>query len=161
MNILFALPGLHRFDRGAEVALVSIATQMAKKGDKVTLIGSGNDRPGAPYRYLRASSLRREHFERFPAFPLFRNEYAFEELTFLPGLLWQYRPSDYDVTITCSYPFTNWMLRRPRLRGPRPPHVYVTENGDWPATAENSEYRLFGCEGLVCTNPDYYRRNKD
>ena len=25
---------------------------------------------------------------------------------------------------------------------------------------DNSEYRLFGCEGLVCTNPDFYERNK-
>jgi glycosyltransferase involved in cell wall biosynthesis len=46
------------------------------------------------------------------------------------------------------------------LGGRRPPHVFVTQNGDWPAFAENSEYRLFGCEGLVCTNPDFYARNK-
>jgi glycosyltransferase involved in cell wall biosynthesis len=52
------------------------------------------------------------------------------------------------------------MLRRPAFGGSRPPHVFVTQNGDWPALANNSEYRFFGCEGLVCTNPDFYERNK-
>jgi glycosyltransferase involved in cell wall biosynthesis len=37
----------------------------------------------------------------------------------------------------------------------------VTENGDWPAFVSKSEYRLFGCEGLVCTNPEFYKRNKE
>lgn len=160
MRILFALPGLHRYDRGAEVALLAIATELAKQGHSVTLIGSGTQRASTPYRFLQANSIRREHFERFPKLPPFRNEYAFEELTFLPGLLWNYQRSEYDVTITCSYPFTNWILRCPGLRGLRPPHVFITENGDWPAYARNSEYRLFGCEGLVCTNPDFFERNK-
>src|SRR5690606_23785384 len=31
----------------------------------------------------------------------------------------------------------------------------------WPAYARNSEYRFFGCEGLVCTNLEYFERNKD
>jgi glycosyltransferase involved in cell wall biosynthesis len=81
-------------------------------------------------------------------------------MTFVPGLLRRYRPSDYDITLTCSYPFTNWILRRPVLGSSRPPHVFVTQNGDWPAHARNSEYRFFGCEGLVCTNPDFYERNR-
>ena len=29
------------------------------------------------------------------------------------------------------------------------------------AYAGNAEYRWFGCEGRVCTNPDYFERNKD
>jgi len=37
--------------------------------------------------------------------------------------------------------------------------VFVTENGDWPAFSRESEYRFFGCDGLVCTNPEYYERN--
>jgi glycosyltransferase involved in cell wall biosynthesis len=45
--------------------------------------------------------------------------------------------------------------------GVRPPHVFVTENGDWPAFVRKSEYRFFGCEGLVCTNPEFYERNKN
>src|SRR5216683_1427665 len=160
MKVLFALPGLHRYDRGAEIAFMSIARELAKAGDAVTLIGSGEPKPTTPYRFLRAPSLAREKFESFPTMPILRNEYAYEELTFLPGLYLNYRPSEYDVTLTCSYPFTNWMLRRSDRRGSRPPHVFVTQNGDWPAQAANSEYRLFDCEGLVCTNPDFYERNK-
>lgn len=160
MRILFALPGLHRFHRGAEIAFISIAGELAKAGDTVTLIGSGPARASAPYRYLQAPSLPRNHFESFPSLPVLRNEYAYEELTFVPGLMRRYRPYDYDVTVTCSYPFTNWVLRRPVLGGARPPHVFVTQNGDWPAYAKNAEYRFFGCEGLVCTNPDFYERNR-
>lgn len=161
MRILFALPGLHRLDRGAEVALLSIAIELAKRGCSITLIGSGPVRPSVPYRYLTAHSVSRERFERFPKVPPFRSEYIFEEFTFVPGLWRNYRPSDYDVTVTCGYPFTNWLLRLPGLHRERPPHVFVTQNGDWPAHANSSEYRFFGCEGLVCTNPDFYERNKD
>jgi glycosyltransferase involved in cell wall biosynthesis len=160
MRVLFALPGLHRFARGAEVAFISVATELAKAGDEVTLIGSGQSPEGAPYRFLRASSTARENFESFPTMPMLRNEYAYEELTFVPGLLRQYRPEEYDVTLTCGYPFTNWVLRRASWGSSRPPHVFVTQNGDWPAHANNSEYRFFGCEGLVCTNPDFFERNK-
>lgn len=161
MRVLFALPGLHRYDRGAEVALTCIAEELARRGHAVTLIGSGKERAPAAYRFLRASSVRREHFERFPQLPPFRSEYVMEESTFVPGLWWKYRPSDYDVTLTCSYPFTNWTLRHPTLKGSRPPHVFVTQNGDWPAVSRRFEYRFFGCEGLVCTNPDFYERNKN
>lgn len=160
MRVLFALPGLHRYDRGAEIAFISVANELAKTGDMVTLIGSGRERAAMSYRFLHAASMRREKFESLPSLPVLRNEYAYEELTFIPDLLRRYRPADYDVTITCNYPFTNWILRRPVLRGSRPPHVFVTENGDWPAQADNSEYRFFGCEGLVCTNPEFYERNK-
>jgi glycosyltransferase involved in cell wall biosynthesis len=161
MRVLFALPGLHRYDRGAEIAFMSLANELANAGDAVTLIGSGVCHTSASYRFLRSPSISRVHFELLPSIPILRNEYAYEELTFVPGLLYRYRPTDYDVTLTCSYPFTNWMLRRPVLCGFRPPHVFVTENGDWPAYANGSEYRLFSCDGLVCTNPDFYERNKD
>ncbi len=161
MRVLFALQGLHKYNRGAEIVFIAVAREMAKAGDRVTLIGSGRADPAAPYRFLRAPSAPREWFEAFPSLPVFRNEYTYEELTFVPGLLWRYRPADYDVTVTCSYPFTNWVLRRPRLFGARPPHVFMTGNGDWPAHAGNSEYRFFGCEGLICTNPEYFERNKN
>lgn len=160
MRVLLALPGLHRFDRGAEIAFISIASELAKTGDAVTLIGSGRERSGTPYRFLHAASIRREKFELFPSIPGLRNEGAYEELTFVPDFLLRYRPADYDVTIACSYPYSNWVLRRPVFRGSRPPHIFVTQNGDWPAYASNSEYRFFGCEGLVCTNPEFYERNK-
>jgi glycosyltransferase involved in cell wall biosynthesis len=161
MRILFVLPGLHRYNRGAEVAFVSVARELARSGDKVTLIGSGENDLTAPYRFIRARSLPRECFDSFPFMPIFRHEYAYEEFTFLPELIYKFRPSDFDVTLTCSYPFTNWALRRPVLFGHRPPHVFVTQNGDWPAIAKNSEYRFFGCDGLVCINPDYFDRNKE
>jgi glycosyltransferase involved in cell wall biosynthesis len=160
MKVLFALPGLHRYDRGAEIAFISIASELAKAGEEVTLIGSGRHRASTPYRFLRAPSISRAQFESFPSMPVLRSEYAYEELTFTPGFLCYYRPTDYDVTLTCSYPFTNWMLRRPTLGSARPPHVFVTQNGDWPAYANSSEYQFFGCEGLICTNPDFYERNK-
>jgi glycosyltransferase involved in cell wall biosynthesis len=160
MRILFVLSGLHRYNRGAEIAFISIASELAKSGDTVTLIGSGNEPASAPYRFLHAASIRRENFESFPFMPSLRNEGAYEELTFIPDLLRRYKLADYDVTLTCSYPFTNWILRRPSIGGSRPPHVFVTQNGDWPAYARNSEFYFFGCEGLVCTNPEYYERNK-
>lgn len=155
------MPGLHRFYRGAEVAFISVANELAKAGDSVTLIGSGQARSAAPYRFLHAASVERKHFEKFPKIPFLRDECAYEELTFIPALLSQYRPAEYDVTVTCGYPFANWMLRHPVWAGARPPHVFVTQNGDWPAYSDKSEYRFFGCEGLVCTNPDYFERNKD
>jgi glycosyltransferase involved in cell wall biosynthesis len=166
MRILIALPGIHRYDRGAENAFIAVAKSLAESGDAVTLIGSGEAREGMPYRFLRAVSVRRVNFERFPSFPILRNEYCYEELTFAPWLLRRYRPTDYDITVTCSYPFTNWILRRPVFGAHRPPHVFVTHNGDWPPLASqtdqgNSEFRFFNCDGLVCINPDFFERNKD
>jgi glycosyltransferase involved in cell wall biosynthesis len=39
--------------------------------------------------------------------------------------------------------------------------VFVTQNGDWPAYGNNAEFRLFNCEGLVCTNPHFFERNRE
>jgi glycosyltransferase involved in cell wall biosynthesis len=138
-----------------------VANALANAGDQVTLIGSGPSRENTAYRYIPAASIDRSRFNRFPSLPFLRNEYAYEELTFAPTLLSKYRPEAFDVTVTCSYPYTNWALRRPSLRGRRPPHVFVTQNGDWPARHNEAEYRFFDCEGLVCTNPDFYDQNKD
>ncbi len=161
MKVLFALPGLHRYNRGAEIAFTSIASELSSAGDTVTLIGSGAPRDSTSYKFLHAGSMRRENFERCPSLPLLRDETSYEELTFVPGLLRRYRPADYDITVCCSYPFTNWVLRRREGRGRGPAHIFVTQNGDWPALARNSEFRLFGCDGLVCTNPVFYERNKE
>src|SRR5438552_1299332 len=160
VRILFALAGLHRVDRGAEIAFVAVARELAKAGHEVTLIGSGPSRPGQPYRYIRAPAIPREKFEAFPHMPLLRNETAWEEATFVPGLLAKYRPADFDIAATCAYPFTHWALRRPVLGGKRPRSVFITQNGDWPAFSDNAEFRLFDCDGLVCTNPDYFERNR-
>jgi glycosyltransferase involved in cell wall biosynthesis len=90
--------------------------------------------------------------------PVFRSDTVYEEASFTPGLLLRYRPADYEITVTCSFPFTNWALRRPARRAPK--HVFVTQNGDWPALSKAAEYRSFSCDGLVCTNPDYLDRNR-
>ena len=157
MRVAFALPGLHRVHRGAETAFESLARAMARDArDTITLIGTGAVRAGEPYRFVATHAVPRERFELWPRVPPLRTEFAYEELTWVPSLLRHYRPGDYDVTITCSYPFTNWLLRCRRRQGRRPVHVFVTENGDWPTHRIAAEYRLFGCDGLVCTNPTYF-----
>jgi glycosyltransferase involved in cell wall biosynthesis len=160
VRILFALAGLHRVDRGAEVAFIAIASELAMAGHEVTLVGSGPVRPGQPYRYIHAPAVQRERFETFPHLPLLRNETGWEEASFVPGLLAKYRPADFDIVATCAYPFTHWALRRPVLFGKRPRSVFITQNGDWPAHSDRAEFRFFNCDGLVCTNPDYFERNR-
>jgi len=160
-RIAFALPGLHAVNRGAEVAMESVAIELAHRSDfDVTLIGSGQPRTGDPYRFIHAGRLAREKFVRWPRMPILRTEYDYEEASFALPLWRAYRPADFDVTIGCSYPFTNWVLRRKGGRS-RPPHVYVTQNGDWPCRRTNAEFKWFGCEGLVCTNPDYFKANRE
>ena len=161
MRVLFMLAGLHRVQRGAEVVFESVAAELARSGDEVTLIGSGQPRADDPYRFIRITRVARERFERWPTGPGLRHATAYEGLTAVPSELFRYRPADYDVTVTCGYPFENWLLRRPRWGGPRPAHVFVTQNGDWPAFSDRAEYRWFSCDGLICTNPDYLERNRD
>lgn len=161
VRILFSLAGLHRVDRGAEVAFIAVASELAKAGHDVTLIGSGPKRPGRPYRYIQARAVDRKRFESFPKLPTLRNETGWEEASFAPGLLAKYHPADYDITATCAFPFTHWSLRRPLIGGSRPRHVFITQNGDWPAFSDKAEFRFFDCDGLVCTNPDYFERNRD
>lgn len=136
-----------------------MASELARGGDEVTLVGSGPPRAGAPYHYIQVPVSSRERFERLPRLPVFRSETVWEEATFVPGLLRIYDPSAYDVTVACSFPFTNWALRRPASGG-RPAHVFVTQNGDWPAFSGKAEFRFFDCDGLVCINPDYLERNR-
>lgn len=160
MRLLFALPGFHRYERGAEVALLSVASELARTGDDVTVIGSGEAGPDDPYRFIHAGSVRRENFEKFPFIPPFRSETGYEEATFAAALARKYKPADFDATLTCSYPFTNMLLRRPVVGGARPLQIFVTQNGEWPAVSNDAEYRFFSCDGLVCTNPDYFENNK-
>src|SRR4051812_421663 len=70
MRILFALPGLHRHNRGAEIAFTAIAGELARAGHEITLIGSGQPSPEAPYRFLHAASVPRERFAHFPFMPV-------------------------------------------------------------------------------------------
>lgn len=162
MRIGVVLPGLHRIDRGAEVALGAVASELARAGHDVEVVGGGPPRPDRPYRYRRSRLVDRTRFERLPHVPPFRSEAAYEELTFTLGLLGRRGAADLDVTLSCGYPFVNWLLTRTPLRSDRrPPHVFVTQNGDAPAATDRSEFRLFRCDGLVCTNPGYAARNRE
>lgn len=155
------LPGAHSVHRGAEVAFESVATELAALGENVTVFGSGPDRPDRPYGYRQSGLIPRERFEHFPNPPPFRTNYIYEEATWTAGMLRHYRSADFDVTVTCSYPFVNWLATRwPPLARSRPAHVFVTQNGDHPALRQGREYRWFDCDGLVCTNPLYYERQK-
>ena len=159
MRIGFALSGFHRHDRGAEIALLAVADALARGGDQITVFGAGQSQAGTGYTFRHVPAIDREHFERWPVFPPFRNETVWEDASFATALLASYRPADFDAVITCAFPFTHLALRRP-ARGPRPLQVFVTQNGDWPASANRSEYRLFACDALVCTNPDFFEANR-
>lgn len=162
MKILMALPGLHRVSRGAEVAFESVASGLAgMDGFDVAAVGAGPEMPGKPYRYLHAPMVPRERFEKYPKFPPLRSEFRWEELTFAWSLRNTVRRERPDITVTCSYPFVSWVLRGMRdANGRKSQHVFVTQNGDHPARRTNSEYKLFRCDGLVCTNPGFYEYNK-
>jgi len=157
LRILFALPGLHRVNRGAEVAFEEIASRLGRMGHDVTLIGSGPALADRPYRYISVPCIRRERFSRWPSLPMLRSAYACEELSFAPGVLAKAWPGQYDVTVTCGYPYLNWLLRR----GGQGRHVFVTQNGDWMIRARNREYKFFDCDGLVCTNIEFWQRHRD
>lgn len=158
MKLLFALSGFHKHERGAEVALMSVAEAMAESGDEVTLMGSGEPRSGTSYSFKHVGSRPREKFENWPQFPPLRSETAWEDATFAANLLRAYDPTEFDAVVTCAFPFTHWALRRPSSK--KPLQIFVTQNGDWPAFSNQSEYRSFSCDGLICTNPDYFERNQ-
>jgi glycosyltransferase involved in cell wall biosynthesis len=162
MRVLFALPGLHRVHRGAEVVFEAVAHEIARDpAHEVTLVGSGREIPGRAYRFRHVPAVARERFERWPAVPFLRHEYMYEELTFAAGLAAARWRRGVDVTVTCGYPYTNWALRSHLPGRPRPAHVFVTQNGDWPAHGRRGECRFFSCDGLVCTNPLFFERNRE
>jgi glycosyltransferase involved in cell wall biosynthesis len=161
MRILFALPGLHRFDRGAEVVFESVANEIALRGEhQVVLAGSGETRPGRAYEFIHVPAVSRYRFERWPKVPFLRNEFMYEELTFAAALATLRTLSTFDLTMTCSHPYTSLALRRPHFGKRRPAHIYVTQNSDWAAYGNGAEPRLFNCDGLICTNPLFLERNQ-
>jgi len=159
MRLLFALPGFHVHDRGAEVALLAVANDLAGRGDSVTVAGAGPPRAGQAYAYRQFPTLDRRRFESLPAIPVLRTPESWEDMIFAARLAAWLRPGDFDAVVTCSFPFTHWALRRPG-RGGRPRQVFVTQNGDWPARRASSEFRTFRCDGLICTNPDFHERHR-
>ena len=162
LRVAILLPGLGRVCRGAETAFLEVARGLAKYPDiSVSLFGSGPDIPDG-LSIENVGCIPREWFVRWPHLPILRNEYCYEELSFILRLNLRrvFHPSAYDVALHCSFPFTNWFLNRmSRLGGPKP--VFVTQNGDWMCRAESREYRSFQCAGLICINPEYYDRHKD
>lgn len=160
LRFLFALPGFHREDRGAEVALLAVANELARAGDRVTVLGSGPERSGVAYDYRQVAAINRRRLEWLPRIPPFRSDTAWEDATFALNLGRAWRPADHDLTVTCNFPFTHWALRRRGRGGKRPLHLFVTQNGDWPAFSDAAEFRYFACDGLVCTNPDFEARNR-
>lgn len=158
LRFLFALPGFHQEERGAEVALLSVADELARMGHRVTAIGAGPPRPGTAYTYRQARAINRRKLERLPRIPPFRSETVWEDASFAWNLALAYDPRDFDVSVTCNFPFTHWALRRGGMA--RPKHLFVTQNGDWPARSDKAEFRFFRCDGLVCTNPDYEADNR-
>ena len=151
LRIAVALSGLHRVLRGAEMALESIARELARVGHEVFVFGSGGNRGGEPYRFIHVPAISREQFEKFPSLPFLRTHYSWEEMTFSPGLWGKTRGMHFDVSVTCGYPFTNFTLRSTSGK-----NVFITQNGDWMMRASGFDYRFFDCDGLVCTNPQYF-----
>jgi glycosyltransferase involved in cell wall biosynthesis len=161
LRVLMALAGLHHVNRGAEAVFESLASELASRpGVTVTVIGSGPPKADARYRYAQVACTPRERFERWPKFPPVRDGYCYEEATFAARLWDQINPDAHDLTVACSYPFVNWALRAKRGQRGRLPHVYITQNGDWPAHRQGIDYRFFGCDGLVCTTPEYFDRQR-
>ncbi len=162
LRIAMLLSGLGRVQRGAEAAFLELARRFSRDPEmRVDLFGTGPKVPPG-IRMHQVACIPRERFEGWPRLPALRSEYEYEELSFVLGLAWErcFHPADYDVTLSCSYPHVNWFLQRRQHRG-GPVNVFVTQNGDWMCRASKREYRFFRCDGLVCTNPEYYARHGD
>jgi hypothetical protein len=124
MRVHFALPGFHRYDQGTETAFNFRRERTCQGRQNADFYRFGAS-PGSGARFLPAASSARENFESFPSVPALRNEC--EELALLRDFYRRYRPVEYDVTLTCSYPFTK-------------------QNGDWPAYTDASQYLFFEWE---------------
>jgi len=143
------------------MAFESIAHELSKVDDvEVTLFGSGQARTEDRYKFKHIPNISRVCFESFPKLPVLRSYYAYEEMTFVAGLIGKYNSQDFDITVSCTYPFTNWFLKAFNGKQ-KSANIFVTQNGDYPANSNHLEFRYFSCDGLVCTNPDYFERNKD
>ena len=72
----------------------------------------------------------------------------------------QISSGDFDVTISCTYPWINWFLRYSKRRNRDLKNIFVTQNGDRMCHIGHREYRYFTCDGLVTINPEYYETNR-
>lgn len=161
MRVALVLPGLGRVQRGAEAAFLEIAHGLAAFPDiEVELFGTGRQGVGDLRTHV-ICCRNRNRFEGWPRLPAFRNDTQYEEFAFAWNLArsGEYHPEEFDAVIGCTYPHLNWFLRRHRTAN-GPVRIHVTQNGDWPCQRKNLEFRFFSCDGLVCTNPDYFERHR-
>lgn len=156
-SLVMALPGLHRVRRGAETAMEIFAGEMARlPGWDVTVFGGGPPIAGRPYAYEQVACPELEHYSRRRSLPLFRTAFQWEEFTFAKELRRKLKGRAFDFSLGCSWPWVHFVLRRVSDK-----HVFWTQNGDYMIDHRRQEYRLFNCDGLICTNPAYYERAKD
>jgi glycosyltransferase involved in cell wall biosynthesis len=162
LHVAIVLPGLGRVQRGAEAAFLELTKQfVADPSLKIELFGTGSAGvDGVPLH--TAGFVPRERFENWPRLPILRGPYHYEELSFVMSLAWRriLKPGRFDVLLHCTYPFVNWFAQIHSRRG-SPRTVFVTQNGDWMCRADSREYRLFRCDGLICTNPEYLERHRE
>jgi len=164
LRIAMLLSGLGRVRRGAEAAFLELARVWVNRpGVTLSLFGSGTE--GAPAESVNhVLKIRpRESFERWPHLPAFRTEAYYEEFSFVRQLRHSrlYDPAAHDIAVHCTYPWVNWYLRQgSRKTQAGAKLVYVTQNGDWPCYSRSREFRYFRTDGLVCTNPEYFERNR-
>ncbi len=166
IRVLFALPGLNRVLRGAEVAFTEISNRLAQiPGFEVETLGSGDGDHSGP-RAKKLWLVDRGFFRSFPTLPFFRDKESWEEFTFaLSAMLWlPFRR--YDAIALCSFPhlllLTRLIIKVRRALGLGDTKlIFITQNSDYPCLRKNSEFLLFNCDGLVCTNAVYYDRNRE
>jgi glycosyltransferase involved in cell wall biosynthesis len=100
-----------------------------------------------------------KHSSGFPAIPPFRSETAWEDATFAANLVRRIPLSGFDATVTCSFPFTHWALRRNGHTWPA--HLFVTQNGDWPAVQRQGRIPHVRVRRAGLHQSDYAERNRD
>lgn len=163
LRIATLLPGLGRVQRGAETAFLEISSGLNSYPDiEVMLFGSSTFVP-PDLKICAVECTPREKFEAFPKFPTFRSECHYEEFSWV-SRIWRsgvFNPAEFDVTISCTYPWVNWFLKRAKQRNPDLCNLFVTQNGDWMCRAENREYRYFAADGVAAINPEYYENNRE
>ena len=163
IRVAVVLPGLGRVQRGAETAFIEVAKELSNFDDvDVKLFGSSTIVPEG-LDICAVECTPREKFESFPRFPMFRSECHYEEFSYVERL-WrsgEFNPLDFDVTLSCTFPWVNWFLQRAKRKNPDLVNLFVTQNGDWMCRAGHREFRYFGADGVVTINPEYYENNRE
>jgi glycosyltransferase involved in cell wall biosynthesis/GT2 family glycosyltransferase len=137
----------------------ALATELARlPGWHVTLAGIGHSHspcPDRPYHFESIPCPGIDHYARRPSLPFLRTPAQWQELTFARALKKRLARRTFDLTLACSWPWTHYALRSLGTR-----HVFWTQNGDHMIASGQKEYATFRCDGLICTNPDYFARHQ-